>query len=691
MKVGEAGEAFFVLETDEEVPIELLTSPVVLASDVSRRIPIRHVRLVNDIQSDYQFPPPLLDEAPSPEAELQPASQDNEADASGPSLTQQPFGATEVQMEHSQHLDGTNAEAGPSSRRTDGLDIDVLDLNEPIPEAEENDSPSKKGASSRASVIAPSSLLNTATSILPSMPSMPSIPFLSSSSNSRKGSKESSVSGEEPDKAMGAKLDMSKAEKKAFVAKNAPNPMTAQPGESTDLPEKDEKLSKLSEKDDVKTTGGETTSSAVQGPESKLPRVQKGEGDGPEVVYGKDIVLDMGGYHSMGEGTEEREPLAAEGMRKEVEMVRRREASQEGRHKEGARSKDVKDPGMPTNTGTSSDVLARGSPTANANQVQAGQENDDQQERVVEKALELGAVTAALVETFALDLLASANPPSNSLRPASRPKAPTRATEPSIPLSPSPSKKSLPQVSIDSSPSNELHSAIESLSLETDHPDTQTPPRRSRYDRGQSEPPQSPESFTPSHSSHPSLSLIPNRMPTIIPNSPTRITRATNGTLRVASPITVQSGQPLNVAMDHAWDWGRLPSQTKTDGDVDDIAVENQETGVPTADHLERTRSVPAAVMDGDLRREASGSSDLSSAQPGKLKNLEEDPFMFVLEMSDGRTHTFELALCGAESFAPDGAASVSLLVCHIPGPAFRGRELNRIRIKMNPSSCATE
>ena len=35
MKVGDAGEAFFVLETEDEVPEELLTSPVILATDVS--------------------------------------------------------------------------------------------------------------------------------------------------------------------------------------------------------------------------------------------------------------------------------------------------------------------------------------------------------------------------------------------------------------------------------------------------------------------------------------------------------------------------------------------------------------------------------------------------------------------------------------------------------------------------------
>lgn len=35
MKVGETGEAFFVLETDEEVPADLLTSPVVMPAEVS--------------------------------------------------------------------------------------------------------------------------------------------------------------------------------------------------------------------------------------------------------------------------------------------------------------------------------------------------------------------------------------------------------------------------------------------------------------------------------------------------------------------------------------------------------------------------------------------------------------------------------------------------------------------------------
>jgi phosphatidate phosphatase LPIN len=34
MKVGETGEAFFVLETDEDVPEDLMTSPVVMPTEV---------------------------------------------------------------------------------------------------------------------------------------------------------------------------------------------------------------------------------------------------------------------------------------------------------------------------------------------------------------------------------------------------------------------------------------------------------------------------------------------------------------------------------------------------------------------------------------------------------------------------------------------------------------------------------
>lgn len=38
MKIGDAGEAFFVFETDEDVPEELITSPLLQATSVSQSI-----------------------------------------------------------------------------------------------------------------------------------------------------------------------------------------------------------------------------------------------------------------------------------------------------------------------------------------------------------------------------------------------------------------------------------------------------------------------------------------------------------------------------------------------------------------------------------------------------------------------------------------------------------------------------
>jgi phosphatidate phosphatase LPIN len=62
----------------------------------------------------------------------------------------------------------------------------------------------------------------------------------------------------------------------AVLNKSPPNPMEAGPGESTDLPPRDYKLQ---DADD-------------------LPKVEPGEANGPDVIYGKDIVLDMSGFHN---------------------------------------------------------------------------------------------------------------------------------------------------------------------------------------------------------------------------------------------------------------------------------------------------------------------------------------------------------------------------------------------------------
>ncbi|WWD20816.1 hypothetical protein CI109_105293 [Kwoniella shandongensis] len=182
MKVGETGEAFFVVETDEEVPEDLLTSPVVMPSQ---------------------------------------------------SLTNEPFGETEQQVEHDEVLD----------------EVDFLDL----------DAPAAQSTSK--------SLLNSASSFIPS------IPFISPSSSHSGASTPSRT-----------RVPKSKEADVVSSTNPEPNPMEAAPGESHDLPIHDHKL----------TDHEQSEASGDQG----LPKVEFGEGEGPEVVYGKDVVLDMAGYHS---------------------------------------------------------------------------------------------------------------------------------------------------------------------------------------------------------------------------------------------------------------------------------------------------------------------------------------------------------------------------------------------------------
>nr|XP_031859515.1 uncharacterized protein CI109_004977 [Kwoniella shandongensis]KAA5526587.1 hypothetical protein CI109_004977 [Kwoniella shandongensis] len=204
MKVGETGEAFFVVETDEEVPEDLLTSPVVMPS-----------------QPELPPSPPISDEEMAVNNNL------------GQSLTNEPFGETEQQVEHDEVLD----------------EVDFLDL----------DAPAAQSTSK--------SLLNSASSFIPS------IPFISPSSSHSGASTPSRT-----------RVPKSKEADVVSSTNPEPNPMEAAPGESHDLPIHDHKL----------TDHEQSEASGDQG----LPKVEFGEGEGPEVVYGKDVVLDMAGYHS---------------------------------------------------------------------------------------------------------------------------------------------------------------------------------------------------------------------------------------------------------------------------------------------------------------------------------------------------------------------------------------------------------
>ncbi|BEI96787.1 hypothetical protein CcaverHIS631_0203760 [Cutaneotrichosporon cavernicola] len=200
MKVSETGEAFFVLETEEEVPAELMTSPVVAAADADDVPPPK--------DEDFGFPDPNAEK----------------------SRTQQPFGATEKLVSHEGHADSLSTLP----------DVEPLDLN--------------AGAGADAT--------GTAT------PPEPDSLDISHASTSRRPSTE----GGRPRRPSDAgRLDA------------PPNPLEAEPGEGTDLPIRNWHLKYATHKPDGSL---------------ELPKVPKGMHDGPEVMYGKDIVLDAAGYHA---------------------------------------------------------------------------------------------------------------------------------------------------------------------------------------------------------------------------------------------------------------------------------------------------------------------------------------------------------------------------------------------------------
>lgn len=162
-------------------------------------------------------------------------------------MTLQPFGDTERQEKQKQ----------------DKLDSDVLDLNHSVETLKDK---VIAGLPNRATT--PSSLLSK----------LPSIPFISSHTSDKDESPdaESSSQGASPTK--DPKQRRPATPQGASRTTVVPNPIAASEGEDTELPAENVKLSDMEHAD--------------------LPAVEPGTGDGPEVLYGKGVVLDMAGYHS---------------------------------------------------------------------------------------------------------------------------------------------------------------------------------------------------------------------------------------------------------------------------------------------------------------------------------------------------------------------------------------------------------
>lgn len=150
------------------------------------------------------------------------------------SITKQPFGATEQQVSHEGHVDTTSG--------TKLEEVEPLDLNDSMELSRDSD---------RDSIT---SEMGHTVGELNGAPRTPG-----GTKKPRRRRNSSTVSKEEQPR----------------------NPLEARPGEDTTLPARDYRLNLMhSDYKDV-----------------VLPKVSPGEHDGPDVMYGKDIVLDMDGFH----------------------------------------------------------------------------------------------------------------------------------------------------------------------------------------------------------------------------------------------------------------------------------------------------------------------------------------------------------------------------------------------------------
>lgn len=180
-------------------------------------------------------------------------------------MTNQPFGATEQRVSHKGHQDGPSKQ----QHAPDLQEVEPFDLNAP------HDASTGKKKKAPAT---PETFLgkNKAPKDAPQ-----------SSSNSiltgDLADKSMLKSPEDHDIAPGKDEEAGrKSSIKEADDERPPNPMEAKAGEKAGLPLRNNRLSMVQR----------DANNQVD-----LPKVPKGQGEGPPVLYGKDIILDMGGYH----------------------------------------------------------------------------------------------------------------------------------------------------------------------------------------------------------------------------------------------------------------------------------------------------------------------------------------------------------------------------------------------------------
>lgn len=521
------------------------------------------------------------------------------------SLTQQPFGETEEQMLH-----GQSEAAATYPNSTDVAqrlgDVDFLDLDAAASiqqlQNEQSESPGQSSMETPSQTrggpvsdtrppvpsVSPGSLLNSATAMLPTIPFLSSSPPSSKLASPKKG-------GIHPALAF---TEASEDERRGIPHQQVvPNPMVAQPGESTDFPGRDETISSYS-----RAQGTIHDEAFSPDRSDKLPKVKAGEGEGPNVIYGKDVVLDMAGYHS---ADRDRDQSAAF------------DAGLDDKHIDVA-STQTEERGIPS---------------------------DPQ------------SIQNSLVEMFAHDLISSMHPPTSSLVLPSRPiLPPARVTDPAMPRRAMLSSDAEHVATSTKEASSRLDaSSVDSAELGSPTKKHAPSSTGRRYDRGKSEPPHDPDdgmfSADPSPSRHQVLDTTPSSLSF----------SSDNEMLHSYSDIHMPSssgGSPND-----AWDWGRKHQTVRDEVKKRGSEMERSTSVPPAPSGHTPQQPLRADIMPPPGLASNSMTPDHSKGDsfPGKLKNIEDSPFMFILDMEGGRSHTFELALCGYEGFSPNGEASVWL------------------------------
>lgn len=604
MKVGDAGEAFFVVETEDEVPEELQTSPVISATEMDHDRALvpspdfgpsaRHGDDDVDEEEDGDRDERFVGAKPRKSGGLgQPNSEiigtdngiedENNTDSIG--LDSEPtFLDLNADPSLSEDVKTPRARSvSPSSHGSTGTSHPPA----PAPEStSSNMQPVEKVAAedqSSLSSVSPSSILSTATSLLPS--------FLTPSS--------SSTAHED--------LEAQNKEKETETQTNqrppTPPPNPLKKYQSSTTSHRDQALRRGAEKieDYVHEHKGLTSLgrrssvgsiSSSNNVDAKLPKLAQGEGEEPDVIYTHDAVLDMSGYHQGSERNKQDDApneAAAKRFRDEVHLA-------EDSMSESGQSTVSQNPAV---IRFAEDLII--SAGSQSKSVSALLRHDTLEDR-----LDI-PMTAEDNDKIAADIASLA--------------------------------KSIENTDLNSSFSPNFASSSSNLRLKQ-------PPSRTReaFVRAGSAPPRS--SAEEHRDTHDNVFTLDS--PPLPPHDPS--------------------------TTDYTWEWGQLPIKTPAAIEHKSIEFDLADTtpksklkhrdeeshGVSGSNIVSGSESLPRSIQDPQIKHlqlesdrplthrahtdpqaEASGALDRTRI-PGKLKNDDEDPYKFILDMS-GPIHTFEM------------------------------------------------